>query len=63
MREKVVYIVKISNGDYSPSYPYKGESKDVAIAIASAYIAKGRRVTVIENHQALTEVEQEGAGK
>lgn len=58
MREKLIYIVKISNGAYSPSYPYEGESKDVAVAIASAYIAKGRRVTVIEQYKALPEVEQ-----
>ena len=58
MREKVIYIVRIGNGAYSDTFPYQGESKDIAIAIANAYIAKGRRVTVIEQHQALTEVEQ-----
>lgn len=43
------YIVKVSNGaSYSPDYPYEGTDKDVATAIAAAYIARGKKVFVFE---------------
>lgn len=42
------YCVKVSNGDYSPSYPYKGKDKDIAIAVVTAYIAAGKRAAIIE---------------
>lgn len=44
------YIVKVSNGfEYSPDYPYEGTDKDIAIAVASAYIAQGKKVYVSES--------------
>lgn len=44
------YIVKVSNGaSYGPDYPYEGTNKDIAIAVASAYIAQGKKVFVFEN--------------
>ena len=44
----MTYIVKKFNGDYSPSYPYEGKDKEIAIRIAEAYIAKGARIRLIE---------------
>lgn len=44
------YIVKVSNGaEYNPDYPYEGTDKDIAIAVASAYIAQGKKVGVFES--------------
>ena len=45
------YIVKKYNGDYSPSYPYKGRDKELALRIATAYIARGARVTLFEREE------------
>ncbi len=43
------YTVKVSNGcEYSPDYPYEGTDKDIAIAVASAYIAQGKKAFVYE---------------
>ena len=42
------YCVKVSDGGYSPSFPYKGKDKDVAIAVATAYISAGKRASIIE---------------
>ena len=44
----MTYIVKKYNGDYSPSYPYKGKDKEIAVRIAEAYIAQGARIRLIE---------------
>lgn len=43
-----IYNVRVSNGDYSPSWPYKGTDKDIAIAVATAYFQQGKRVTILE---------------
>ena len=44
------YTVKVSNGcEYSPDYPYEGTDKDIAIAVASAYIAQGKKAFVFES--------------
>lgn len=45
------YIVKQFNGDYSPSYRYEGKDKDIAIAVAQAYIQQGRSIMVIEQEE------------
>ena len=46
------YVVKVSNGaSYSPDYPYEGTDKNIAIAVASAYIAQGKKVFVYESEQ------------
>ena len=42
------YMVKVYNGDYSPSFPYDGKSENIAISVATAYIAQGKRVSIIE---------------
>ena len=42
------YRVRVSNGDYSPSYPYEGKDKDIAIAVVTAYITAGRRASIID---------------
>jgi hypothetical protein len=44
------YCVKVSNGaSYPADYTYEGTDKDIAIAIASAYIAQGKKVFVYEH--------------
>ena len=45
------YIVKKCNGDYSPSYPYEGQDKELALGIATAYIAQGARIILIEEEE------------
>jgi len=48
------YIVKVSNGSsYSPDYPYEGTDKNIAIAVAAAYIAQGKKVFVFESEQSV----------
>ena len=42
------YIVKVFNGGYSPSFPYEGKNKDIAIAVATAYITQGKNVKIVE---------------
>lgn len=44
----VRYKVRYSNGDYPPSCPYDGDDKEIAIAVATAYIAQGKRATITE---------------
>ena len=45
------YTVKVSNGaSYNPDYPYEGTDKDIATAVASAYIARGKKVFVFERN-------------
>ena len=59
MKIETIYRVRVSNGaSYSPSFPYEGSDKDIAVAIATAYIAQGKRVTVLEDEQALSEEEK-----
>jgi hypothetical protein len=48
MSPTTIYKVRVSNGDYSPSWPYQGTDKDIAIAVATAYIQRGKRVTILE---------------
>lgn len=56
MTTEKIFIVRVSNGaSYSPSFPYEGTEKDIAIAIATAYIARNRNVKIIEKEQALSE--------
>ena len=44
------YCVKVSNGaSYPADYPYEGTDKDIAMAVASAYIAQGKKVFVYEH--------------
>ena len=43
------YLVKVSNGQYNPDFPYEGADKDIAIAVAGAYIAQGKKVFVFES--------------
>lgn len=50
------YRVRVSNGDYSPSWPYEGKDKEIAVAIATAYIAAGKSVTILEHE----EIDKEG---
>ena len=45
------YTVVVFNGDYSPSHPYAGKDKDIAIAVATAYINKGKRVRIVEEEE------------
>ena len=53
MKLLTIYRVRVSNGaSYSPSWPYEGHDKDIAVAIATAYIAQGRRVSIIEEQVA-----------
>lgn len=47
----MIYEVIVFNGDYSPSHPYTGRDKDIAVAIATAYIAKGKRVRIVEKKE------------
>ncbi len=46
------YEVIVFNGDYSPSHPYEGRSKEIAIAVAVAYIARGKNVRIVEEEEA-----------
>jgi hypothetical protein len=47
--DPIIYQVMIISGAHCiPSYPYIGKDKDIAIAIATAYIAKGTVTTIDE---------------
>lgn len=60
MKTQTFYKVWVSNGPwYSPSLPYQGTDKDLAVSIATAYIAKGRQVTITENEVASQSAEGE----
>ena len=48
----MTYIVKKFNGAYSPSYPYEGKDKEIAVRIAEAYIAQGASIFLIEQEDA-----------
>lgn len=50
MSPTTIYKIRVSNGDYSPSWPYQGTDKDIAVAVATAYIQQGKRVTILEEH-------------
>lgn len=49
MDDPIFYQVMIISGARCiPSYPYIGKDKEIAIAIATAYIAKGETTTINE---------------
>lgn len=49
----IIYQVMIISGPHCiPLYPYIGKDKEIAIAIATAYIAKGETSTTINEIKA-----------
>lgn len=49
MDDPIIYQVMIPSGIYGiQSYPYIGKDKEIAIAIVTAYIAKGITITINE---------------